>query len=98
MVVVPENKGFLAADDAGVFEFGSDAASGVCGPKQTERLGRRCGRHQEGPGQPSCGCDDADQNQPDELSHNEVSLDDEGAGLVLTMVIRLLDCSGGIHG
>src|ERR1039458_1526301 len=53
MVVVPEDEGFLAANDAGAFKFSSDAVRGISGVQHDEHLPGRLGGRRDSPGEPS---------------------------------------------
>ena len=74
--VVPEHEGFFAADDAGDFQFGGDAAGGVAGTQHDEGLRVRLDGSQHGPGEPARAAERRDENEPDNLAHDELSLDD----------------------
>jgi len=98
--VMPEDEGFLAVDDAGRLEFRGNAPGGVAGMQQDEGLSRGLGRSEDCPREPACGRQQHSEDEPEQLAHNELSLDDEGvgrvgfAGSMLTLVSRGQKSSG----
>ena len=78
--VMPEDEGFLAVDYAGRLEFRGDAARGVARMQQDEGLPRGLGWSKDCPREPACGRQQHYADEPKQLAHNELSLDDEGVG------------------
>jgi hypothetical protein len=74
MSVVPENEGLFTLNDSGVLQFSGDAARGVAGAQQDERLRGGLGGRQHSPGEPSDGSGDGNENEPDDLAHGNPSL------------------------
>jgi hypothetical protein len=61
VVIVPENEGALASDNARGFEFGGDVTRRISGAEQNKNLTRRCDGHQQRPGEPTCGAQSRNQ-------------------------------------
>src|SRR5579864_8571512 len=64
---MPENKGFLATNDAGVLEFGRDAAGGISRAQHDNSLAGGLDGRQKRPRKPPRTGNDHDQEEPDDL-------------------------------